>query len=151
MRIRLSKNSKRGSTMVDVVIATAILGTMAAGIIGSFTYGFYIMQMARENQRATQILLERVETVRLYRWDQVTEPGFIPTTFTEVFDPQASSGSQGVTYQGTLVVTNIPFGATYGGNMRQLVVTLNWTTLANQNRSRTFSTFISKDGIQNYV
>jgi type II secretory pathway pseudopilin PulG len=150
MRIQFTKKSQRGTSLVDVVVATFIVGTMAVGIIGSFTYGFYIMRMARENQRATQILLERVETVRLYSWDQVVTPGFIPTTFTEVFDPQAPSGSRGVSYQGSIAVTNVPFASTYSDNMRQLVVSLNWTTQG-QTRNRRFSTFISKDGVQNYV
>jgi len=97
------------------------------------------------------ILLERVEKVRLYRWDQVVTPGFIPTTFAEVFDPQAPSGSQGVSYQGLITVTNVPFASSYSDNMRQLVVSINWTTPGNQTRNRRFSTFISKDGVQNYV
>jgi len=67
-----------GITFVDVLMATAIITVMSLGVIGSLTYGFYVMQMARENQRATQVMLEKVETLRLYNWEQVNSNGFIP-------------------------------------------------------------------------
>ena len=73
-------------TLVEVVMAVALLGIMTSGIFGSFRYGFFTLQLVRENQRATQIILEKVETIRLYNWDQVNLNGFIPTTpFTCVF------------------------------------------------------------------
>ena len=67
--------------MSEVVIATAIIGIMAGGIITSFNYGFLTMQRVRENQRATQIMLEYAETIRLYNWDQVNDPTFISRNF----------------------------------------------------------------------
>src|SRR5205807_7889941 len=56
--------TQRGITFVDVLMATAVITTMSLGVIGSLTYGFFVMQMARENQRATQVMLEKVETLR---------------------------------------------------------------------------------------
>ena len=150
MKVRLKKRGVCGTTLVDVVLATGLLGIMAVGIMGSFTYGFSVMGMVRENQRPTQILLEKVETIRLYRWDQVNTTGFIPPEFSEVYDPQAPSGSQGITYYGTVAITNSSSTSTYNSRMRELTVTLQWT---NQNlvRSRTLTTTIAQDGLQNYV
>ena len=151
MKICCKANRQRGTTIVEIVISTCILSIMAAGIIGCFTYGFYIMELARENQRATQIILEKFETVRLYNWDQVLTPGFIPSTFEDIYDPQAGAGSEGVAYHGTVTVTNVPFTTSYSGDMRELVISLTWTSTRNLTRSRTMSTFVAKDGIQNYV
>jgi len=137
--------------MVDVIAATFILAVMAVGLMGSFSYGFFVMRLVRENQRATQILLEKVETIRLYRWDQVLAPGFVPTKFTDVYDPQAPSGQQGIIYHGTVSVNPYPIATSYQGNMRQLVVTLTWTSTRNYTRSRTMTTYVAKDGLQNYV
>src|SRR5437879_9302984 len=142
------KTQESGMTLVDVVMSTAILSLMSIGVIGSLTYGFFVMQMARENQRATQILLEKVETIRLYSWDQVNSNGFIPTSFTDVYDPQAVSSQQGVTYSSTLTIdafTNATSGSvstptTYSTNMRQVTVTLNWYTRS-VSRSRSLVTY----------
>jgi len=93
MKISFNKSRTVGTTLAEVVIAVAILGISAAGIFGVIFSGFFIMDRTRENQRATQILLEKVETIRLYNWSQVTNASFIPTTFSEPFDPQAAPGN----------------------------------------------------------
>jgi type II secretory pathway pseudopilin PulG len=136
---------------VELVVAISVLGLIAAGIMGGLGYGFFTMQLARENQRATQILLERAELIRLYNWDQITTPGFVPSTFTDDYDPEAPADSRGTTYHGTLLVTNCSGSQSYYTNMRMITVSLNWTTGGKVNRSRTFHTFVAKDGIQNYV
>ena len=138
-------------TLVDVVMAVALLGIMASGIFGSFRYGFFTLQLLRENQRATQIILEKVETIRLYNWDQVTSTnGFIPATFPDVYDPQAPAGAQGTTYNGTVTVAPCSLASSYAANLRQLTVTLSWTSRGIP-RTRSLTTYIAKDGIQNYV
>jgi type II secretory pathway pseudopilin PulG len=138
-------------TLVDVIMAIALLGVMASGIFGSFRYGFFTLQLARENQRATQILLEKVETLRLYSWDQVNTSNFIPASLPpEYYDPQGASGSQGTVFNGTVTVANCPLGVSYAANMRLVTVTLAWTT-GNIPRTRSLTTYIAKDGLQNYV
>ena len=150
MRIRCGKKIERGLTLVDVIMAIALLGVMAGGVLGSFRYGFFVMQLARENQRATQIMLAKIETIRLYNWDQVNSNGFIPATFTDVYDPQAPTNSQGAVYSGTMSIGAYPNASSCAANMRQLRVTLNWTTRS-VTHNRSITTYIAKDGIQNYV
>ena len=137
-------------TLVEVVMAIAVLGVMTGGIFGSFRYGFFTLQLVRENQRATQIMLEKVETIRLYNWDQVNSSGFIPATFTDEYDPQGATGGHGTTYNGRITVANCTNGTSYSADMRQLTVTLAWTT-GTIPRTRSLTTYIAKDGIQNYV
>jgi hypothetical protein len=150
MRIQCAKRSEQGVTLADVIIAIALLGVMAGGVLGSFRYGLFTMQLVRENQRATQIMLEKVETIRLYSWSQVTSNGFIPKSFTDYYDPQTPSAS-GATYYGTIIgPTNLPFSSSYSTNLRQLTVTVNWTT-RNLAHTRSITTYIAKNGIQNYV
>jgi hypothetical protein len=151
MRILCRKQSESGTTLVEVVIATAILAVSIAGIVGAIFSGFFIMGRVRENQRATQIILEKVETIRLYNWSQVNSNGFIPATFTQTYDPQAAQGSKGITYNGTFAVAPFPHNTSYKDKMRQVTVTLQWTSENNLPRSRSFVTYIAKDGVQNYV
>src|SRR5205814_4257775 len=140
LKFNLTKKTCRASTMVEVVVAIGILAILGAGVVGSFKYGFFMMDMVRQNQRATQIMLAKAETVRLYRWDQVLSNGFIPTTFPDVYDPQAPVGQQGVTYNGTVIITNFPENRSYSTNMRQLTIGLTWKT-GNISRSRSLTTF----------
>ncbi len=150
MKIKWTRKSKQGYSLVEVIVALAILGIAFGGLLNSFGYGFFVTQIVRENQRATQIILEKVEIVRLYSWDEVNTPGFIPREFTDVFDPQSTS-SPGITYHGTLDITPYPGGTSYAANLRQLVVTLTWNTGGKVPHTRTLATLIAKDGLQPYV
>ena len=151
MRIRGGRKLKEGMALMEVVMATGIMAIMAAALIGSFSYGFYIVELVRENQRATQILIEKAETIRLYSWTQVNTTGFIPSSFSDYFDPQAAQGSKGVTYHGSISVGNVPFSTSYSANMKQIQVTVVWTSSRNLTHTRQTATYIAKDGIQNYV
>jgi Tfp pilus assembly protein PilV len=151
MKILCRRQPQRGTTLAEVVIATAILAVSIAGIMTAIFSGFFVMGRVRENQRATQIILEKVETIRLYNWSQVTSNGFIPRDFTQTYDPQASQGSQGITYRGKFYVTSFPYTTSYSANMRQVIVVLRWTSERNMPRTRSFVTYIAKDGVQNYV
>ncbi|HMC96817.1 MAG TPA: hypothetical protein VKG92_04150, partial [Flavobacteriales bacterium] len=106
------------------------------------------MEMARENLRATQIMLEKTETIRLYSWDQVNMAGFVPAAFSAPYDP--NSTNSGIIYNGRLIISGCPLPVSYSNDMRQITVSLNWRT-GNLDRSRTFTTYIARNGLQNYV
>src|SRR5690349_20288463 len=150
MRLVSSKHSESGATLAEVLMAVGVLGIAIAGILASVFAGFFVIDRVRENQRATQIILEKVETIRLYSWSQVKSNGFIPTTFSEPFDPQATQGSKGITYRGNFEIAPFPHSSSYSTNMRQITVTLRWTSKRNLQRTRSFVTYIAKDGLQNY-
>lgn len=139
-------------TLVEVMIAVAILGVMMVALYGGMSSGFALTQLARENLRATQIMLERMEGIRLYNWDQVVYSNMIPGAFVSHYYPLATNGeSKGIPYYGRVIVTNSGIsGTSYGDKMRLITVELRWTN-ANVGRYRTMSTYISKAGVQNYV
>lgn len=142
---------QRAGTLIEVVVATTILALMGAGIVSSINCGMLMMRLARENARATQVMLEKLESIRLYDWDQICTPGFVPSAFTNYYDPQADTDHQGAAYIGSLTVSDCPLPTSYSTNMRQFTVTLQWTTAGCFNHQRTMSTYVARDGIQNYV
>jgi hypothetical protein len=139
-----------GFSLVEATIGMALVGTTIGALYAGFTTGFFTMRMTRDNLRVTQIMLDKMETIRLYNWDQINTPGFIPTSFTAKYDPDAPEGQQGHTYQGTVVITNAPLGTSYADDMKLVTVTLNWKT-GDLNRTRQFSSYISRCGLQDYI
>lgn len=140
-------------TLMEVVMATGIIAITGAGVISSINYGLCIMRIARENQRATQVMLEKLEAIRLYNWTQVTNTGFVPSTFTASYDP-TSSTALGTTYYGTMSVTVPAFIGTtpnYSANLRQFNVSLAWTNANGLSHVRSLSTYVAQNGVQNYV
>src|SRR5687767_9471993 len=137
-------------SLVEATIGMGIVGTTVATLFSGFTSGYFTMQMARENLRATQIMLERVETIRLYSWEQVTAGDYITPTFTAAYDPDAPTGQTGLVYVGTIRIEPCDVPTSYGADMRKVVVRVNWTTGRLQ-RTREFTSYISRFGMQDYV
>lgn len=154
MKIRLSRKLNWGVTLVEVVMATGIIAVTGAGVISSINYGLCIMRIARENQRATQVMLEKLEAIRLYNWSEVTNNGFIPSSFTANYDPTSPANYQGTTYYGTMSVSVPSFIGTtpsYSANIRQFTVSVQWTNAGGLGHARSLTTYVAQNGIQNYV
>src|SRR3954467_6213556 len=92
-------------SLVETTVGFAIFGTVAAAMLAGLTTAFFTVQMSRENLRATQIMLDKVETLRLYDWYQLTNNtgpnAFIQTKFTNSYYPDSVS-NPGLQYRGTL-------------------------------------------------
>jgi hypothetical protein len=147
---RLNTQRTAAFSLVEATVSMGIFGSIVVALVSGITTGFFTMQLARENLRATQIMLEKMETIRLYSWNQINTAGFIPASFVAPYDPNARDGHQGVLYQGTMIITNAPIGCSYAGDMRLVRVRLQWQT-GGLNRSRSFTSFISRNGLQDYV
>src|SRR3954462_11920049 len=72
-------------SILEAMVGVALLGVVFVALYTGISNGFAFAKATRENLRATQILQEKMETVRLYTWEQLNTPGFVPTNFTEAF------------------------------------------------------------------
>jgi hypothetical protein len=107
--------------------------------------------VARENLRATQILAERMEVLRLVRFDDAL-PGFIPTNFTAAFyiNNTNSMIAGGFDYTGKVTITKSPVSESYAADLRMVRIDLTWKS-GKVIRSREMTTFVSRYGLQNYI
>lgn len=144
-----TRRAQAAFSITEVTVGMGVLGICLSALFSGFSTGFFTLRMARENLRATQILLQKTETIRLYNWDQINNPAFVPTTFTERYDPN-DAGQEGLTYYGTVRIAPCPITSSYSGDLRMVTISLNWKT-GGINRNRTFSTYVARKGLQNYV
>jgi uncharacterized protein (TIGR02598 family) len=137
-------------SLVEVTVGLGIVGTCVAALFSGFTTGFFTIRMARENLRASQILLQKTEALRLMSWDQLTsDTNTIPATFAERYDPNATN-DLGIVYSGTISISTCPVTSSYSNDMKMVVVTVNWKT-GSMDRNRTYTTYVSRYGLQNYI
>lgn len=141
--------TSRGFSLVEVLVAVAIGGVMVVSLYTGFSTGFAVVQLARENLRATQILQEKMETIRLYTWDQVTTQNFIPVAFTDVFYPGTQS-TGGLVFTGSVAIAVAPLTESYSNDLKLVTVKVSWVS-ANVLRTREMHTFISRYGLQHYI
>lgn len=142
-------------TLPEVVLATFLGVVMFTALFASFASGYALTEIAREDLRATQILLTRLERVRLCAWESVTNATINPPTFEEYYDPtDAFSAGGGVVYKGTFTAT-MPQGPiipdAYRTNMLLVTVGVSWTNSSKVVNQRSMRTYVARYGMQSYV
>ena len=140
----------RAFTLMEVMLAVVIVGVEFVSLYVAISQGFAVVQSARENLRATQIMQEQVEVIRVLDWDKVTKTPS-PWSFNASFYP-ANGTNPGITYSGSIAVTDAPVPPAYSADMRLVVVSLSWTNGANARimRNRELRTLVSRYGLHNY-
>jgi type II secretory pathway pseudopilin PulG len=134
---------------MEVMVAMFLLALLISAVYGAISNGISTMRMARENLRATQILLERMETIRLYHWGQLV-PGFVQTNFVANYDTTSQSTNSGILYYGSVSIAPADTGTSYSDDMKLVTVRLDWKT-GRIARTRQLTTYVCRTGIQNYV
>jgi Tfp pilus assembly protein PilW len=137
---------QRGFTLVEIMVAGCILSMSVISLYSAYSFGFSLIRLSQENVRADQILVQKLETLRVYPWAQ-TDPcaGIIPKTFPAQF--LTGAAACGVLYQGTIDITAAPVGESYSNTLRQVTVGVSWVS-GGVTRSRSMTTFVSQYGIQ---
>jgi prepilin-type N-terminal cleavage/methylation domain-containing protein len=138
-------------TLIEVMIAVVIIGVMTFSLYAGFAFGFTMVQMSREDLRATQILMQRVEGLRLCTWSSLSN---CPINFQTSYDPTVTNA--GTIYYGSITTnaaTGIPNTAAYNTNMCLLTATITWTNYFGSKtipHSRQVQSYIARYGLQSY-
>jgi len=159
MKVNTQNPGKQvGYTLAEVMIAVFLMSVMMISLYAGFWSGFAIARMSRENLRATQIMIQKLESVRIYNWTQVTNTSFLKPTFVDYYNPYGTNNSTyGAYYNGFVSSTNYPsVAADYQNKMRAITVTLYWTNYLKGStnivvRKRQMQTYYARYGMQDYI
>lgn len=154
--IKAKKIRQAAYTLAEVLITVFLVTVVVVSLYAGFSSGLSVVQSTRENLRATQILVQWMETARLYNWSQINNSSFVLPKFSEVYDPASlATNAGGTLYIGNITrqtPTNLP--AAYNTNMVRLTVTVYWTNYSKNKtitQSRQMQTYVARSGLQNYV
>src|SRR5258705_443104 len=146
-----TRGRNRGFSIVEAVLGLVLLGLVCMALFSGLTTSTFSVQLARENLRATQIMSEKLDTIRLYSWKQLTNTasiqGFNPPLHPP--NPLLPSQTNSAVYQGTIRIASAPVTEFYGKDMRVVTVELKWQTGKLQ-RTRNMSTLVSRYGTYHY-
>src|SRR5437763_12227526 len=123
-RANLQKEPMAAFTIIEAVVATAIVGVVFVSLYAGMASGFGLVRTSRESLNAAQILEEKFETIRLYTWDQINANGFFPTKFMIPLPTGPTDGS--VNYTGTVTVGSASLTEPYNNDLRLVTVQLTW-------------------------
>src|SRR6186713_1324632 len=93
--IAKSGRQTAGFTLVETVVATFAAVSMLTALYVCFAGGFAMLKMTREDLRATQIALERMEAIRVAPYDFLKDPTKFAVTNTVYFDEAGKSSGKG--------------------------------------------------------
>jgi len=157
---KTNSHGRQAFTLVEVLAATAIAAIILTALFAGISTGISVLKTTRENLRATQIMVSRMEGLRLCAWgtNQLFNPVVVPATFTDYFYPVGLGyQTNGAVYSGTMTVTTnftLNPAASYNGQMALVTVRVSWNDAfygVTTTHTRSVSTLVAQNGIQNYV
>lgn len=145
-----------GFSLVEAMVGMAVFGIVCIALYTALAGGFSLMRFAREDLQATQIMVDKMEAMRLYSWEQLTDHKMIPSQFRFEYatgnesDGPSAKGLKGMTYKGKVTISDPPFTANYSGKMKQITVRVTWDSQGAE-RQREISTMVAKNGLYRFV
>ena len=146
--------SASGFTLTETLVAILIAGVMLPTLFTVLASAFSAVQSNRENLRATQIMVQRMEAVRLAPYKSLQDPAAYPTnSTTEYYSPSGQASGKGgaaytVTYNWVPGPSSLP--PSYRTNMMLVTVTTAWNS-GNVPHTRSMQSYVARYGIQRYV
>lgn len=154
MTISRRRSGKEAFFLLEAVIGMALLGLVFMAMYTGLVTTTFSVQLSRENLRATQIMAEKLDTIRLYGWKKIAEdPYYLRWTAVPVYTDDPSKPGNDATarvFDGEILVENAPITEPYAVDMRMVTVKIWWQT-GKLKRTRTMSTLVSKNGLFRYV
>lgn len=120
-------------------MSVAVLGLTVASTLVAMQVGFAMIETARNNTLASQILQSEMEDLRLLNWDRLTD-------LTDGPFPIEKSFHESVADRFTC---NREF-ATPRAGIRQVTLRVEWKSNRGALHSREYTTFFSKEGLNDY-
>jgi hypothetical protein len=151
------RRAEAAHSLPEAIIAVLVIGLMLVSLYAGFSSGFSIVQSSREELRATQILQQRLETIRLYTWSQLLDTNnYVSPTFVEYLTPAGQTNPAGGTiYSGIISLRPPPeLPKAYRHQVREVTVKVYWTNQSGgleMVRSRQMQTHVARYGLQNYL
>ena len=146
------RTASSGFTLVETMVATMVAAIMLSAHFLAFASGFALVTVTREDLRATQIMLQRMEAVRVSGYNQLTNATYYPATVTQYYDEKGQTNARGVAYTVTHQIASAlsTLPPTYRSNVTEVTVGVSWTS-GTKTRSRSMKTYVARYGLQNYV
>ena len=130
------------------MVGFLVLGITITALFGGFSFGFNTIKLSQEEVRADQILVQKLESIRVYDWAKFTNGYINVTNFATPYS--TTNAAHGVSYTGQVSVT--PFVATgesYSNTLRRVTATIGWFS-EGMPHTRTMTTLVSSNGLLTY-
>ncbi len=150
MRSKDSNVRDDGFTLVEVMVAAAVMILAIVGMIQVVISGSEMLDVSRKQTIAMQIIHGQLEQIRLSDWTQINALGASRTV-------NVADGDDISTADKFIFGTNLPIVAkdfrctrtisTVRTDLKQVTYTVTWTGKTGRTYSRSGSTYVGKNGL----
>ncbi len=140
------RNRRTGFTLIEVALASTILVVGFVGMIEALAVGSEMLDTARKQTIAGQIMQGEVEYLRMQSWSIISgltsaSPDYL-SNYAE-FSSTSLATVAGTTFTfSRQVVSPDPHP-----NLRRITLTVNWTSITGKTHSRSCSAYIGRYGL----
>jgi len=128
--------------LIEVIIAILVLGAVVATTIMAMRTGFSMIQLARDNTMASQILQSEMENLRLMRWQHLSQlEAEEEFQVGDDFDPSLAER-----YRATRRVIEIEGR----DEILEVELAIEWTALSGAEHRRVYRTTFTRYGLNDY-
>ena len=137
-------SAKEGFTLVEVMIGMVLMAIVFTAAFGSYFLGLRIIEDAREEVRASQIIQSELERLRTKNWGQLTE--MLNSDPVEFFEPQGTFVRQyAKDYTAYRIIQQLDSRPMY-----RVVVVVRWKNSRDVPVYQLFTTVFTQDGLNDY-
>lgn len=138
--MRRSGRKRTGFTLVEVMVAMSILMLVFVSSIAGMTISFRVLEDARMNTLASQILQSEMENIRLKNWTQISA---LPAdaTFTVESSLNTTSFQQ---FSCSRAVR------TLNSDLKIVEVAVSWESMDGRVHDRRYVTVVGRNGLNDY-
>ncbi len=142
---------RSGFTLVEVMVAAGVMVLGMVGMIHVITQGSQMLDLARKQTVAMQIIHGQIENIRLMTWAQVNNLDNNITVWVRASD-DAYNRSEGFDFGTNITSVSTGFRCkreitAVRTDMVQVTYTVTWTGNTGRSFSRTSSTYLGKNGL----
>lgn len=132
--------SKKGYSLVEVIVAAGIFAMVIAGGIAGVRMGFQIVENSRHYTRISQILQSEVESLRVLSWKELKE--LAPTVEVKI-DPKFSTSA----YDAYTVRREI---YSESSSLRRIEMIVEYENRTGKAITLKYMTFFTQGGVNDY-
>lgn len=133
------KGRRGGFTLAEIAIATMVMGLVMVSAMMGLRMGFALIETARHNTLASQILQSEMENLRLMNWSELASLGD-----GEFEKDESFQGTQAERFVTNRSVEELSI------SFRRITLEVEWEAFNGATLSRRYVTFFSKDGLNDY-
>jgi hypothetical protein len=142
--VRRPRLSRRGGfTVIEIAVTTFVLALAIATSITTMQRAFASLDTARNVSTASNILQTEMETERLFTWTKLTDTTYTPTIGASYLSNPAVAGR-------FTISRTTAYEANHSNQVLQVTLTVTWRNYDGRSLSRSFTTYFTQGGLNDY-